>query len=462
MQQVPIPNMKMLPTAASMKKPTTTTWQGLAESYGEQFYYDGQTVRFGKLPFAEKPIQLVFGKNVDEVDISMKALHVNPSYYGYNSSNHESLTTGKSTIKHVSSLAKSAYDISQKTFTAPLLRVAPLKARTSKDLDAAQDSTAGSTSVTAFTTSGRTSTPFLYPGYVVDMEMLKPGTKQSTYFTRLMIIEASHSVDKLGNYTGHFEAIGADTGYIPRPVFREPKAEPQFAKVISNDDDMGRVQVRFDWQGGGENTEWIRVMSPDAGSSGKVSKNRGFVAIPEVGDQIMVGFVHSHPDRPYVMGGLFHGKIGSGGGKGNNIKSLSSKSGNKLELNDKEGSVYLANHKTVNMKFDGAGNAVTNAAASNIINVGATKETPDQSVLTMDSCGVIDLSGMQQIALTVGSSTITLVDGQITLSSGIITIGASTGVGINGKSAVTIESGGTIKSGSTGITTIKGSEVDIN
>jgi uncharacterized protein involved in type VI secretion and phage assembly len=198
----------------------------LAESYGEQFYYDGQMVRFGKLPFAEKPIQLVFGKNVDEVEVSMKALHVNPSYYGYNSSSHESLNTGKSTIKHVSSLAKAAYDISQKTFTAPSLRVAPLKARTSKDLDAAQDSTAGSASVTAFTTSGRTSTPFLYPGCVVDMEMLKPGTKKSTYFTRLMVIEVNHSVDKLGNYTGHFEAIGADTGYLPRPVFREPKAEP--------------------------------------------------------------------------------------------------------------------------------------------------------------------------------------------------------------------------------------------
>jgi len=146
----------------------------------------------------------------------MKALHVNPSYYGYNSSSHQGLSTGKSTIKHVSSLAKAAYTISQDTFKAPSLRVAPLKARTSKDLDAAQDSTAGSASVTAFTTSGRTSVPFLYPGCVVDMEMLQPGTKKSTYFTRLMVIEISHSVDKLGNYTGHFEAIGADTGYLAK------------------------------------------------------------------------------------------------------------------------------------------------------------------------------------------------------------------------------------------------------
>ncbi|WP_246005114.1 hypothetical protein [Kaistella antarctica] len=24
----------------------------------------------------------------------------------------------------------------------------------------------------------------------------------------------------------------------------------------------------------------------------------------------MVGFVHNHPDRPFVMGGMFHGQVG--------------------------------------------------------------------------------------------------------------------------------------------------------
>lgn len=45
------------------------------------------------------------------------------------------------------------------------------------------------------------------------------------------------------------------------------------------------------------------MMSPDAGGTDQVSQNRGYVAIPEVGDQVMVGFVHNHPDRPFVMGG---------------------------------------------------------------------------------------------------------------------------------------------------------------
>ncbi|WP_311381866.1 phage baseplate assembly protein V, partial [Bergeyella zoohelcum] len=93
-----------------------------------------------------------------------------------------------------------------------------------------------------------------------------------------------------------FEAIASDSGHLPRPDFELPLAEAQVAKVISNADpeNQGRVQVRFDWQLH-DTTDWIRVMTPDAGSSGKVSKNRGFMAIPEVGDQVMIGFQHNHP-----------------------------------------------------------------------------------------------------------------------------------------------------------------------
>ncbi len=66
---------------------------------------------------------------------------------------------------------------------------------------------------------------------------------------------------------------------------------------------------------------------------------------------------------------MFHGGIGAGGGADNNIKSLSSRSGNKLELNDGEGSVFLTDQGGANMKFDGAGNAHTNANNNKIVNV---------------------------------------------------------------------------------------------
>ena len=81
-----------------------------------------------------------------------------------------------------------------------------------------------------------------------------------------------------------------------------------------------------------DNTHFVRVMSPDAGGTDQITQNRGYVAIPEVGDQVMVNFVHSHPDRPFVMGGMFHGGIGLGGGADNRVKSIQTRSNHRIVL----------------------------------------------------------------------------------------------------------------------------------
>lgn len=430
----------------------------IAEAYGEQFYYDGEVLHFGKLPPQEQPVKLTYGSSVNDVKIKMKAQHVNPTFYGYNSSKNEKLTTGNSKINHTSDIAKRAYEISEKTFQTPSLRVAPIKASSFMDIDASQKGTAGSKASNVFVTSGTTTVPFLYPGCIADIEMRKTDTNQTSYFTKLMIVEVNHEVDARGYYTGTFDAIASDTGFIPRPEFMLPKAEPQFAKVISNTDPMnqGRVQVQFDWQNGSTTTEFIRVMTPDAGSSDKVSKNRGFMAIPEVGDQVIVNFVHQHPDRPFVMGGMFHGGVGGGGGQNNNIKSLSSRSGNKLELDDGAGSVFLTDQGGANMKFDGAGNATTNAnndktvsvgnnntvntGSKNMINVGSKDGGGANSMFSMDNAGNISLECDTNITIKTGSSSITLnTDGTIILSGKIIRIGAE-GIGIAASKGVDVSS----------------------
>ena len=73
-----------------------------------------------------------------------------------------------------------------------------------------------------------------------------------------------------------------------------PLAETQMATVLSNADPQGkgRVRVRMNWQTDGMQTGWVRVMTPDGGSSSDVKSNRGFVFIPEVGDQVLLGFRH--------------------------------------------------------------------------------------------------------------------------------------------------------------------------
>lgn len=436
----------------------------MAEAYGEQFFYDGEVLHFGKLPPQEKPVKLTYGSSVNDVKIKMKAQHVNPTFYGYNSSKNEKLTTGNSTIKHTSDIAKRAYEISEKTFQTPSLRVAPIKAVSFMDIDASQKGTAGSKASEVFITLGTTTVPFLYPGCIADIEMRKTDTNDTSYFTKLMITNVIHEVDARGYYDGHFEAIAADTGFIPRPEFHFPKAEPQFAKVISNTDPLnqGRVQVQFDWQNGNSTTEFIRVMSPDAGSSDKVNKNRGFMSVPEVGDQVIVNFVHQHPDRPFVMGGMFHGGIGAGGGEGNNIMSFSGRSGAELKYDNGAGSMNLKDQGGANMFFDGAGNSETNANNNKTVNVGnnnnvnaGTKHCTDvgkgQSVLTMGKDGIIDLSGAQKVTLKVGNSFIEITGEKIVIS--------STDIEVTASSSSTVKGSGSAKAVFKGNTTITGDKV---
>ncbi|WP_117585927.1 type VI secretion system Vgr family protein [Chryseobacterium luteum] len=343
----------------------------MAEAYGEQFYYDGEILHFGNMPPQNKALELIYGSSVSDVSVELKAVHIKPSFYGYNSSSNTKLSSGETPIQHVGNLAKTAYQNNEGIFKTPSLQVAPIKAATDMDVVISQTSASGSRAVEVFTVSGGTTLPFLYPGCIADIKMRKTDSSQTSYFTKLMMTEVIHEVDTLGNYTGKFEAIASDTGYIPKPDFVVPIAQPQIATVISNTDPQGqgRVTVRFDWQMN-DNTNFIRMMAPDAGGTDKISQNRGYVAVPEVGDQVMVGFVHNHPDRPFVMGGMFHGGTALGGGIDNHLKSIQTRSGIRILMNDAEGSVNIIDPSGNNYFMDGAGNITVTAPKNMTFNAG--------------------------------------------------------------------------------------------
>ncbi|PIF46478.1 uncharacterized protein involved in type VI secretion and phage assembly [Chryseobacterium sp. 52] len=329
----------------------------IAEAYGEQFYYDGEILHFGKLPSSEKPILLVYGSNVNDVNVELKAVHTKPEYFGYNSSSHTKMVGVDDRIQHLGELSSKAYDLNDSIFTTRSLTPTPINANMFRDVDDSQKSARGSKAVEVFTVSGQTTVPFLYIGCVADLAMRKTGSNDTSHFTTLMITEVSHEVDARGYYTGSFEAIAEGTGFMPKPDFEMPKAEPQVATVISNVDPLnqGRIQVRFDWQLN-DTTHFIRMMSPDAGGTDAISQNRGFVAVPEIGDQVMVGFEYHNPDFPFAMGGMFHGQVGLGGGVNNHLKSIQTRSGIKVLMNDADKSVTIKDPSGNTYFMDGQGN----------------------------------------------------------------------------------------------------------
>jgi len=390
----------------------------MAEAYGEQFYYDGEVLHFGKLPPQNKAITLTYGSSANDIKVELKAVHTKPQFYGYNSSKNEKLTSGATPIQHVSDLAKTAYNHNESIYKTPALQMAPIKASTHLDVEYSQKSASGSEAVNVFSISGNTTVPFLHPGCAVDIQMRKTDTNETSYFTKIMITETVHEIDTIGHYHGSFAGIAADTGFLPKPDYTTPIAEPQLATVISNTDpeNQGRVQVRFDWQTN-DTTHFIRMMSPDAGGTDQITQNRGYVAIPEVGDQVMVNFVHNHPDRPFVMGGMFHGEAGLGGGINNHLKSIQTRSGIRILMNDEEGSVKIVDPSGNIYFMDGKGNISMNAPKNFTLNAGENINITAGKEISVSAGESITSSANENIISTAGKDIIQTATGDIRESS---------------------------------------------
>ena len=107
--------------------------------------------------------------------------------------------------------------------------------------------------------------------------------------------------------------------------------------VVTNTQDpagLGRVKVKFPWLSDSEESFWARVATPMAG------KGRGFYFLPEVEDEVLMAFEHGDARFPYVLGALWNGqdKPPENNEKGeNNIRSIRSRSGHVIRLNDTDG-----------------------------------------------------------------------------------------------------------------------------
>lgn len=74
------------------------------------------------------------------------------------------------------------------------------------------------------------------------------------------------------------------------------------AKIADNRDPegMGRVRLTFPWLEETMTTDWIPVAQPHAG------KDRGIFWMPEIHDEMIVGFLHGDMARPVVLGALWN------------------------------------------------------------------------------------------------------------------------------------------------------------
>ncbi len=98
------------------------------------------------------------------------------------------------------------------------------------------------------------------------------------------------------------------------------------------------------------------MIQPHSGSG------KGFYFIPEIGEEVLVGFEGSNAQNPYVLGTHYNGIESSGySSGGNDQKVIHTRSGTKMVFNDAEGSILIEDPSGNTYQMDGKGNINVNA-----------------------------------------------------------------------------------------------------
>ncbi len=180
------------------------------------------------------------------------------------------------------------------------------------------------------------------------------------------------------------------------------------ATVSDNQDPsgQGQVQVRLPWSpdpAGGQYEVWARLATLMAGG------NRGTWFIPEIGDEVLVGFLAGNPSWPYVIGALWNGQDHAPESidQNNDIRSITSRSGIKITMDDTAGAV------TLTLQTPG-GQTMTMADAGPSIEMSDSNGNSFQ----MNSSGITITAASQ---LTINAPTAQITVGQVTADSAMWT-----------------------------------------
>ena len=379
----------------------------LAHQYQEWMYFDGTKLIFGKPRKLADPIILEYGTTLSSLDIGLQTLARSEQVFSYHSGADREMQRMTPDLAYGhDKLAGEAFRASLGMFSKPARQHAlPRISDESELINYMGRKQAAETAETHYITA-ESQVPTLRVGSVVSLYssfLERVGNISKESLGNFIIIEITHEVSQGSYYKNRFKAIPATIKALPSPKMRMPLAETQMATVLSNADPegKGRVRVRMNWQTDGMQTGWVRVMTPDGGSSKDVRRNRGFVFIPEVGDQVLLGFRHGDPARPYVMGSLFNGTTGRGGLEDNHKKSLITRSGHTLSFNDNVNGDWSIIIKDV------AGNRICLNSANRTINISAIEEIN----LTSKN---INIKAKENVTITAGKDYSSSVDGNYT------------------------------------------------
>ena len=326
--------------------------QRLATRYGEYFYYNGKELIFGNK--AEPVLELSEGRELIELEFELGLKAQGFSGFAYDAEKGESIQHNAQEVQtewKENALQAVAVQASKQLFwNAPKsvfsgseksqeLEEMLLKEKENRE--------------SLIWVRGRSRDSRLKNGSRAKLTDIN-GRAMETY--RIVEIRHYYNGDEYYN-----EFVGVSD--VLHPSYQNsgafPKSHEQMGRVVENADPLGlgRVRVQMVWQeAGSEKTPWIRLLQPHSGSG------KGFYFVPEIGEEVLVGFQGGNAEKPYVIGTQYNGKEKSGyADKENNIKAVHTRSGTKIILNDSEGSILIEDPSGNTYHMDGQGNIKVSA-----------------------------------------------------------------------------------------------------
>lgn len=241
------------------------------------------------------------------------------------------------------------------------------------------------------------------------------------------VTTSRHVVDRLG-YKTHFVISGGEDRSLmglvaPKSSSNSREAAGLRIGIVTNLKDpnsLGRVKVKFPTIPDEDRFEsdWVRVIQMGA------SKDYGMMILPEVGDEVVVGFEGGDPDRPIIIGSVYNGKdrpklgdkfIDPASGKVNRRGYISrkghqlifhdgdGKEGVSLSTGDKGLKISLNKSNTV-IKISSSGEVVITGGGDVSVEAGGDLELTAGSDMAISAGGKFSVTAGQDISQVAGTS----------------------------------------------------------
>ncbi|WP_298538637.1 phage baseplate assembly protein V [uncultured Aquimarina sp.] len=336
----------------------------LAAQYSEWFYYDGSALVFGR-PEDQEEVTLTYGHDLQEFSLDLKPSSNSYKYFTNDyltDGQHEKATSAISsgvngyngfTSNKGDEIFPNETNVYLNSYNDPSLK---------QRLDTHVEQQKKAEEIKQVVFKGSSDNPGVKIGQVVTIQ------GDGASYGSFRITSVTHTNTENGRYQNRFEGVTADLDVYPNTnLMAFPKSETQVAIVKENSDPegIGRIRVQFPWQKqNGELTPWLRIVTPHAGGE------KGFHFIPEIDEEVLIGFEGGNAERPYVLGTLYTGGANpaSWNTQNNDIKAIKTRSGHLIKLVDTNGSerILISDKNSNLISIDTANNNIEISALENM------------------------------------------------------------------------------------------------